>query len=226
MTKPMAEIQAEFDRIAQFSGEGGWDHNNHYHDFLLKHVTPGSDEVLEIGCGTGAFSRRLAQRAKHVLALDLSPEMIRIAKERSTEYRNIDFEVADVLQWEFPAERYDAIASIATLHHLPFDEMLLKMKRALRPGGVLLVLDLFQGIENFGDLARSAIAIPMSALYKLAKNGHVQDSLEARAAWDAHGQDDHYLRIPEVRRIGHEILPGAQITQHLFWRYSLVWKRS
>lgn len=37
-----------------------------------------------------------------VLALDLSPQMIRIARKHSSWYANIDFQVADALAWEFP----------------------------------------------------------------------------------------------------------------------------
>ena len=49
-----------------------------------------------------------------------------------------------MLQWDFPREKYDCIASIATFHHLPLEVMLQKAKDALKPGGVLLILDLFQ----------------------------------------------------------------------------------
>lgn len=223
--KPMADIQAEFDRIAQFSGDEAWDHNNHYHGYLLKHVPQRCDEALEIGCGTGMFSRALAKRAKHVLGVDLSPEMIRLAKERSTGVRNIDFEVKDVLAWDLPDAHFDCIASIATLHHLPMEAILSKIKQALKPNGVLLVVDLCQETGGIGMLARGAVSIPMSALYKLAKNGRVKDSPEEQAAWEAHGKDDHYLTISELQRVCDEVIPGAQIKQQLLWRYSLVWKK-
>jgi len=137
----MRNVRADFDRIALVSNDG-WDHNSHYHSFLLKHLPPHCVEVLEIGCGTGAFSRRLATRSGRVLALDLSPQMIRIAKERSGQHSNIDFQVADALAWEFPAGQFDCVASIATLHHLPYEEMLSKMKRALKLNGTLIVLDI------------------------------------------------------------------------------------
>jgi ubiquinone/menaquinone biosynthesis C-methylase UbiE len=226
MTRSMTKIQADFDRLAQFSNEG-WDHNNHYHDFLLKHISSPLDEVLEIGGGAGEFSRRLAQKAKHVLALDLSPEMIRIAKERSKAQHNIDYQVADVLQWDFPSARFDCIASIATLHHLPLEDMLLKMKQALKPGGTLLVLDLYdEGGLRLDNLVPNIAAIVMSAFYKQTKNGGVQASSEERAAWEEHGHEDVYLPLAEVRRISESVLGGAQVKQHLLWRYSLVWKKS
>ena len=122
-TVDVATIQADFDRLALLSSEK-WDHNNHYHRFLLRQVPQRCRNVLEIGCGTGMFARLLARRAEHVLALDLSPQMISLARERSGQYANIDFQVADVLAWEFSPEQFDCIVSIATLHHLPMEEWL------------------------------------------------------------------------------------------------------
>ena len=66
----VARIQADFDRLALLSREE-WDHNSHYHRFILKQVPPYSRSALEIGCGTGAFVRLLARRVEHVLALSL-----------------------------------------------------------------------------------------------------------------------------------------------------------
>src|SRR5688572_17397969 len=138
----MSTIQQDFDRIALASASSpeGALHNEHYLNFLLRHLPSNCRNVLEIGCGTGAFARGLAQSSDHVLALDVSAEMIRIARERSAQFPNIDFQIADVCDMPFPVASFDCIATIATLHHLPYAEMLLKMRDALKPGGVLLVL--------------------------------------------------------------------------------------
>jgi predicted TPR repeat methyltransferase len=82
MSDPEA-VQADFDRIALLANDC-WNHNNHYHGFLLQHAPSHCAEALGIGCGTGVFARLLAARADHVLALDLSPNMIQIAMDQST----------------------------------------------------------------------------------------------------------------------------------------------
>src|SRR6185436_15660960 len=138
---------------------------------------------LEIGCGTGAFSRLLAKSSDRVHALDLSPNMIRVARERSAQFPNIDFEVADVLARELPAETFDCIATIATLHHLPLASVLPKMKRALKAGGVLLILDLFQA-EGLFDAFKSALAVPLSVGLRLVRHGRLRPPREVRRAWD------------------------------------------
>jgi len=217
-------IQADFDRLALFSKDG-WDHNSHYGNLLLKHVPRDCESALEIGCGTGAFARLMAKRAGLVLALDLSPQMLQIAMERSQDYTNIDFRVANVLEWQFPAEQFDCIVSIATLHHLPLEEMLTKMQSALKTNGTLLVLDLFQG-EGLPDVLRSALAVLVSATLKLIKTGRVRPSRAEQAAWAEHGQRDVYLTLSQVRKICADILPGAQVRKHLLWRYSIIWKKT
>jgi SAM-dependent methyltransferase len=143
VTKPMCIVQADFDRIALLS-QDGWDHNGHYHSFLLKHIPASCEAALDVGCGTGAFSRLLAERSDQVVALELSPRMVEMAKARSKPYSNIEFQVADATRWVFPVEEFDCVASIATLHHLPIEEMLLKMRGALRVGGTLAILDLYE----------------------------------------------------------------------------------
>jgi ubiquinone/menaquinone biosynthesis C-methylase UbiE len=220
----MDEIQADFDRIALLSNDE-WTHNSHYHAFLLKHVPLHCTEALEIGCGTGGFARLLAQRAERVVALDLAPQMIRIARDRARQLANIEFQVADAATWQFPDERFDCIVSIATLHHLPLGEMLSKIKRSLTANGILLVLDLFRG-EGPSDVLASMLAAPVSAALKLIKLGRLRESAEARAAWAAHGRHESYLSLSEIRKTCASILPGAVVTRHLLWRYSIVWKKS
>jgi len=219
----MSKIQADFDRIALLSGNG-WNHNSHYHGFLLKQLPPHCANALEIGCGTGAFSRLLASRSDRVLALDLSPQMIRIAKDHSKQYPNIDFQVADAMAWEFPIEQFDCVASIATLHHLPFEETLLKMKGALKINGTLIILDLLQA-EGLPDVLTSALAMPAHIILRLVKTGRLREPHQVREAWTEHGRHDSYPTLSQIRQVCAAVLPGARVRKHLLWRYSIIWKK-
>ena len=223
MAEAMSDVRADFDRIALLSGEE-WGHNGHYHGFLARHIPEPCRDALDIGCGAGAFSRLLAASSGRVLALDLSPNMIALARERSARFPNIDFRVADVTALGLPAGGFDCVATIATLHHLPAAEMVSKMKRALRPGGVLLVLDLFQA-EGLSDAVRGALAVPLSLGLRLVRRGRLRPPREVRRAWDEHGRHDTYLTLARVRELCAEMLPGALVTRHLLWRYSVVWKK-
>lgn len=223
MAETMSTIRADFDRIALLAGEE-WDHSSQYHDFLLRHIPSPCRESLEIGCGAGAFSRLLAKSSDRVLALDLSPNMIRIAKERSVLLPNIDFQVADVMSRELPAEKFDCIAAVATLHHLPMAEVLPKIKSSLKINGVLLILDLFQA-EGLVDAFTSALAVPVSIGLKLIRHGRVMAPHHVREAWAEHGLHDSYLTLAQVHKVCGDMLPGAVVRKHLLWRYSIIWKK-
>jgi ubiquinone/menaquinone biosynthesis C-methylase UbiE len=223
MAESMSKIRADFDRIALLS-ENDWNHNDHYHDFLLKQLPPHCTYALDIGCGTGAFSRLLARHADRVLALDLSLQMIRIAKEHSEQYSNIDFQVADAMTWEFPAEQFDCVASIATLHHLPFEETLLRMKGALKINGTLIILDLFQP-AGLSDALTSSLAVPVSIMLRLIRTGRLREPREVKEAWAEHGHSDSYPTLSQIRQVCACVLPGAKVRKHLLWRYSITWKK-
>jgi ubiquinone/menaquinone biosynthesis C-methylase UbiE len=227
----MSTIQQDFDRIALVTPDGAA-HNDHYHNFLLRHLPSNCHNVLEIGCGTGAFAKQLAQRSEHVLALDLSPEMIRIAREQSAQFPNIDFQLADIRDLPLEDNSFDCIASIATLHHVPITETLLKMKSALKPGGTLLILDLFEParlsdslVAALSDAFLNLLALPVSATLRLIHHRRLLPSREVRAAWRAHEAHDLYPTMREVHTLCDRILPAAKIKQHRLWRYSVVWKR-
>jgi ubiquinone/menaquinone biosynthesis C-methylase UbiE len=109
----LSSIERDFDRLAQFD-EANWSGDKHYHKFLLRHLPANCGDVLEIGCGTGAFSRALAARVRRVVAIDLSSQMIRVARSKAEQLPQIEFEIGDVMTRELPPETFDCIASIAT----------------------------------------------------------------------------------------------------------------
>jgi SAM-dependent methyltransferase len=226
----MSTIEKDFDRLARLDSQG-WSANNHYHNFLLRYVPKKCDRALEVGCGTGAFSRRLAARANHVTAVDLSAEMIRVARSRSDQFPNIEFKVAEAMSCDFPAGHFDCIATIATLHHIPTEQALVKLKEALKPGGTLLVLDLVELKRNFftaqglRDTFLNVLAIGASLGLRLIHNGRLRPPPEVRAAWEEHGKTDSYLTIREARELYERLFPGATVRRRLLWRYSVVWQK-
>lgn len=223
MADPTLRIQADFDRLAALDG-AGWDHNLHYHAFLLRHLPRERSAALEVGCGTGAFARSLARHFERVVAIDLSPGMVRRARDRSAAVENVDFRQADVRAFELPPAAYDCIATIATLHHLPMEETLARLSAALRPGGVLLVLDLYRPatLVDWGWRASAAVASPLLRAWKVRR---LRPPAPVRRAWAEHARHDVYPTLAEVRSLAARLLPGVSLRRHLFWRYSLVWRK-
>jgi SAM-dependent methyltransferase len=209
-----ADVRADFDAIARLSPPST--RPDRLTRWLLCHLPERCGDILEIGCGTGEATRFAAARADRVVALDFSPEMVRIARERSAAHPNIGYHAADALTWQYPQERFDAVISIATLHHLPFEPMIAAMKRTLRPGGVLLILDLLDRSHRR--------YLPLNVLALLPTLLHRQ-SAALRRAYRQHGAHDVYLRPREARDVFARHLPGVRVRHHLRWRYSVVWRK-
>jgi ubiquinone/menaquinone biosynthesis C-methylase UbiE len=223
MNASMHQIRGEFDRIALLTERHG-SVSDIYRTYLIQQLPPHFENALEIGCGTGEFTRLLASRAQGVVALDLSSQMIRLAKSQSTNYQNIEYVLGDVMSLSLPAEEYDCIVSMATLHHLPLGEALLKMKGALKPNGVLVIHDLVTA-DGLVDIVTSALAYPVSVARRFWKTGRMRAPREVREAWAEHGKGEVYLTLDEVREMCREYLPGARIERHLLWRYTVVWSK-
>lgn len=218
--RPAERIKEEFDRIAVLSERRG-DHGGAYDDFIFDSIPGRCGHALEIGCGTGSFTRRLATKADRVTAIDLSDEMIRLARQHSTGYSNIDYRVADLLKTELPAAGFDCVVTIATLHHLPLAAALDKIRGSLVPGGTLVIHDILESSGVF-DRAMDVLRVLTARFGGIA--GGARTSRQLRKAWAEHGKGERYLTMREVERIRDEHLAGASVKRHLLWRYSVIWR--
>lgn len=93
-----------------------------------------SSRILEIGCGTGLFTEMFARSGAEVTALDLSPELLAIARDRNisrVRFLETSFEDSRI---EGP---FDAVIGSSVLHHLDLERALPRIYSLLRPGGVL-----------------------------------------------------------------------------------------
>lgn len=97
--------------------------------------------ILEIGCGTGGTAREHAPHVAHVLATDISPRMIEIARERTegSELENVDYRVAGFDEIEAPEDGFDAVLALSLLHLVPDPAQALRhIHELLKPGGVFV----------------------------------------------------------------------------------------
>jgi 2-polyprenyl-3-methyl-5-hydroxy-6-metoxy-1,4-benzoquinol methylase len=216
-------IVNDFNLIAHLE-TSGWDHNHHYHKYLLQFVPENCDQAIDIGCGKGDFVRALAGKAKKIRGIDLSEEMIKKAKEQSSTNQHLEYTVGDILDYDLGINQYNYIVSIATLHHLPLKEILLKLKPALKPKGVLVVLDLYKK-ESLIDYLLPFIAFPIERSLLLLTTGRIRRPKKDLQIWDEHSKHDEYMTIREIKKLCNEIIPKAKVRRHLFWRYSLVWEK-
>jgi SAM-dependent methyltransferase len=117
-------------------------------------VGPRGARVLEVGCGPGRLSIRLAGRhGLDVTGLDLDPAMIRRARANADRRGNRDqrrpsFLVGDVASLAFPDRSFDLVVSTLSMHHWADPTAgLAEISRVLRPGGRALVWDFRPGVR-------------------------------------------------------------------------------
>lgn len=113
------------------------------------------DTVIELGGGTGKNTSWLAERAKHVLSVDLSAEMQDVAKEKVTA-SNVQFNLADVNQkWSFGLLNADLITCSLILEHVEdLSSIFVQAKDHLESGAHLYVCELHPFKQYSGSKAR------------------------------------------------------------------------
>jgi SAM-dependent methyltransferase len=108
-------------------------------ELLGVEVGPG-DVVLDVGCGVGRLTRALAARARSVVALDVSPRMLALAREHNHQLDNVRWVHGDGVSLRPLADASaDACISLVVFQHIPDPDVTLgyvrEMARVLRPGG-------------------------------------------------------------------------------------------
>jgi len=94
--------------------------------------------VAEFGCGTGYFTKVLADKADAVLATDLAPGMLVVAKQR-VKAANVQFQEQDCQKTSFPDSTFNTIFLSLVIHFTDPAKTLAEMRRILKPGGILII---------------------------------------------------------------------------------------
>ena len=135
-------------------------------------------KVLDLGCGTGNITKRVMERFPHarVTCLDLSENMIEIAKQKLSDYNAIEYVIGDFTQMQSD-EKYDAIISSLALHHIPTDEQKEQMYKSiyesLENGGVFYNADVIKANSPYNQQLYDQIAID-----DMMKNGLTDEQID------------------------------------------------
>ena len=137
MTADKARVKRHFERVAP--DYDGWKRRAWYYYGWLARIlaseVPAGARVLDVGCGTGVLLD--AVRPAHGVGVDLSPEMVRLARAR---FPRLQFRVGDAEALE-PGEVFDRVLMVDLLEHLGDPRSALaSARRACHPAGRLIVL--------------------------------------------------------------------------------------
>lgn len=93
--------------------------------------------MLEVGCGTGEYTRRVAKLfpKSKITGLDISKQTVSIAKMKCKRNKNVSFVVKSVYDTGFPKESFDVVFGFYVLHHLSIPKLRKEMFRILKSGG-------------------------------------------------------------------------------------------
>jgi demethylmenaquinone methyltransferase/2-methoxy-6-polyprenyl-1,4-benzoquinol methylase len=101
-------------------------------------------DVLELAAGTGLWTQRLAQTAAHVTAVDASPEVLALNRQRVGDFASrVTFSQVDLFAWQ-PDRLYDTVFFGFWLSHVPqerFAGFWSLVRAALKPGGRVFFVD-------------------------------------------------------------------------------------
>ena len=128
-----------------------------------RHYLKGTEAAFEFGCGTGTTALKLAPSVGHIVATDLSGEMIAIAREKAKAegLGNATFEVARPEAAPWPDASFDVAFGFNVLHLVEAREAALRgVHRLLRPGG--LFISTTPCLKEMNSLLR--VALPLMQL--------------------------------------------------------------
>jgi ubiquinone/menaquinone biosynthesis C-methylase UbiE len=159
-------------------------------------AAPGS--VLEVGCGTGVFAARVMKENPQavVLATDRSARFVEL-----TAARGVRAQPADVQQLPFSDARFDVVAALWMLYHVPdLHRGLAEVRRVLRPGGLFVAVT--NGDAHTAGLRVDAGGAPLVTQFS-SENGEqalrqhfdevTREEIATRAVFPDHGAAVAYL---------------------------------
>ncbi len=140
MSLPKPELRRRYDLTASAYDRRYEEIQKKKYNIVAENL-PRLRRVLDLGCGTGMLFRLLSERADFVVGIDLSREMLRLAKLKANE--RVALVQADADSLPFVDESFDAVVSMTMLQNVPDPAVTLKeIARVLRKGGLAIITSL------------------------------------------------------------------------------------
>jgi SAM-dependent methyltransferase len=191
-----------------------WNANTHYHRLVLASLSPDASRVLDVGCGDGILAAELVDAGvRHVVGLDLDRPVLDRARARH-EGRCIEWLHGDVLEVALEPESFDAVVSVAALHHMDAGRSLTRFAQLVRPRGTVVVVGL--AANAWSDMPLAAVGMTSRLWFGFV---YGRWSHSAPECWPP------LLTYREMKARSAAVLPGVHYRRHLLNRYSLVWRK-
>ena len=219
------KLQDEFNQWAAAGrGDEMEDHHSDITDqaLALMELKP-SDRVLDLGCGTGWASRRLARVAQEVVGLDVADEMLRRAEEASSKFSNIRYVWGSAEKISAADSHFSKVLSVESFYYYADQGKALdELRRVLAPGGKLFILINLYKDNHYSLRWMSELKVPVQALseqqYLALLRKHGFTNVQARRIPDRSPSPDVYSgkwfknaeELKDFKRIGALLLIGEK----------------
>ncbi len=213
--------------LAKVNARHPWNHNEHFHGWILRNLPARRRAAVDIGCGKGVLAGKLATHFAHVTGIDRNAGMAAAASARLRDFPQVSVQRCDFADFSSAAGdgRADLITMVAVLHHLDLDDTLAQIPRLVAPGGRLLVVGLARA-DSLADLAFDVVSAAANPVMGMVK--HPRLARPAQPAPDAEPAVpvmDPATTLAEIRKAARAHLRGAVVRRRLFFRYTLRWEK-
>ena len=213
--------------LARANARHPWDHNEHFHGWIMRNLPGRRRAAVDVGCGTGVLAGKLARYFAHVTGIDSDAGMAAAASTRLAHDPAVTIRECSFGQFAATAGdgEADLITMVAVLHHLDLDDTLAQIPGLLAPGGRLLVIGLAR-VNSLPDLAVDLVSAAANPVIGLAKHPRVaRPAGRAAAGQPVMPVKDPADTLAGITAAASAHLPGATLRRRLFFRYTLRWDK-
>ena len=154
---------------------------------------------------------------RRVVGLDPDEQAVARARGRLKQIPQAEVLLDDVMEPDLPQRigSFETVSCVATLHHLPLEPALVRLRELVAPGGRLIVVGLAAN-KSLCDCTLSALAVlPLHVLGALRRESP-DIGVVTRVPRES---------LAEIRRAAVRLLPGARTRRRFYYRYTLIWDR-
>jgi SAM-dependent methyltransferase len=213
--------------LAKINARHPWNHNEHFHGWILRNLPARRHAAVDIGCGEGVLAGKLATHFTHVTGIDRNERMAAAASAYLRGLPQVRIHRGDFADFSSTARDggADLITMVAVLHHLDIDDTLARIPRLLAPGGRLLVVGLARA-DSLADLAFDVVSGAANPVMGMIKHprpaGLQQRTLDGKPVMP---MMDPATTLAEIAKAAGARLPGSSVRRRLFFRYTLRWDK-
>lgn len=208
-----------FDRQAEEFAFWKWTTSPQRYAEVLDFVQKDAARAIDVGCGAGQLVMRLTERIPYVVGLDPSHSMIKIAKRyhRERGRDDVDFVMGKIETLPFPQHSFDFVTCYHILHFVPVEQALIWLRELLKPGGRLVVSEIWHpeaSRVSFTDQASRALRLAPKQvrLYGFRKTWRIL-RFQTSPEWINQIRQYSFLNSEEFQTICSRLYPGCKFVR-------------